>query len=66
MPKYDVGFIVRTWISTPVIAKTREAAEARAEKKAKELMNSNGFEWLGGEVEQAGTTNLSLLNKIPF
>lgn len=66
MPKYNVSFAVRVWIETEVTAKTEAEAGDKAQKRANGLPNSNGFCWLGGDVDICGITNLTLLNKIPM
>lgn len=66
MPKYDVGIAVRVWISKETNAPTREVAEQRILKQADKLINESNFEWLGGDIKHVQTTNMSLLNKIPY
>jgi hypothetical protein len=65
MPKFNVSFISRVWLAVEVIAPCREVAEAKAQRKIHKHMNDNGVIWLDGKNELCGTTNLSLLNKIP-
>ena len=66
MPRYDVGVVMRVWITKETNAKTREEAEERIFRQAKNLCQESGFCWNSGEVGIVSCHNLSLLNKIPF
>jgi len=65
MPRFSPSFVIRVWVETEVVAPTRELAEEKAKRKAEKLLNENGFSWIDGKVELCGSTNLSLLNKLP-
>lgn len=66
MKEYTVHIAVRIWIDKTIWAKTEEKARAKVLEQAQQLMNSNGFSWVGGDIEVLGSINGSLLNKIPI
>lgn len=64
MKEYTVNVAVRVWIDKTIRAESEEKAREKVLRQAQELMNCNGFYWMSGDVEVAGSLNNSLLNKI--
>jgi hypothetical protein len=65
MARYTVSVAVRAWLDKEVEAKTEEEARSKVLAQVKHQLNSGNFSWIDGRAEVMGSTNSSLMNKIP-
>ncbi len=62
MPRFQVGFVVRDWLTVKVEAENEKRAKEKAEEKMNNVYNKSDIECNDGKTDYVGITNLDVLD----